>query len=104
MSEREMFENWYNSDSMHYSHDLKESSWYAWKAGRGDAYKSDRIATEAASLNDRQAMRIAELTLVLRQISEWAEPMREGPRDCIPNWFYEMRRVLAHNWAKEIEK
>ena len=37
MSEREMFENWYNSDSMHYSHDLKESSWYAWKAGRGDA-------------------------------------------------------------------
>lgn len=59
---------------------------------------------DAAAINDRQAMRIAELTLVLRQISEWAEPMREGPRDCIPNWFYEMRRVLAHNWAKEIEK
>ena len=38
--------------------------------------------------------RIEQLERVLKEVYQWAEPMRDAPRESVPAWFYKVRDLL----------
>ena len=56
--------------------------------------KLDDTAEGLVDTVNKQAKQIYEMKKVLREINDWAMPMRDAPRSAVPDWFYKIREFI----------